>query len=132
MNAAVLQSVVKGFLVPIYDRTDPATGRVLHGLSPQDFQKVRDGYACPDCLAEYGTYTPKCVLCGWERDIAADIARAPAYWQQSIDERENDRTPYAKPVSNPFDRMMGNLAADKDVDHVALSDLAKQSKVRRS
>lgn len=127
-----IQSRVSGFLVPIYSRTDPTTGRKLHGLGPADYQKVLDGYACPDCLAEFSSYTLRCVLCGWQRDLAGDIAQAaPAMWTQSIDERENDRTPYARPVKNPFERMMGDLAHDRDVEHVALSSLARKRKLAR-
>ena len=126
------KALIKGFMVPIYDRTDPVTGRVLHGLGPEDYGKVRDGYGCPACLAEFVTYLVRCPACGWVRDVAADFAAAPGLWQQSIREREGDTTPYFKPSKNPFDEMMGVLAEDPDVDHVALSELSRKSRVRRS
>lgn len=126
------KALITGFMVPIYDKTDPATGKVLHGLGPADFRKVEAGYACPACLAEFATYLVTCPACGYQRDVIRDFEKAPALWQQSIDERENDRTPYFKPARNPFDEMMGVLQHDTDVDHVALSDLARKSKARRT
>ena len=66
------RGLIKGFLVPIfYDelgRPDQPTA-----LSHDDFCKVRDGYACSRCLAEYTTYLVKCPVCQWERDVARDL-----------------------------------------------------------
>ncbi len=127
-----LKASIVGFLMPVYETDNPnLPGERLYGLAPGDFQKVRDGYACARCLAEYRTYTASCLLCGWQRDIAADIGNAPDFWQQSVDERENDRTPYAKVSANPFDDAMRRVQADSDVENVALSALAKKTKVRR-
>lgn len=131
MDAQYLKSAIKGWLVPIYQMDQP-DGRRLHGLGPEDFDKVRAGYACAKCLAEFHTYMAVCPLCHERRDIAADIGSAPEYWQASVDERENDTTPYAKLRKNPFDDAMRNLGTNDNVENIPLSKLAPGSGKRRA
>jgi hypothetical protein len=72
---------VKGWLIPYYTET-PAEGRPRYGLLPADFRKVVSGYACGECLADFGgVYMAVCPACGHERDVAADVFAEPAYWK---------------------------------------------------
>jgi predicted ATP-dependent serine protease len=113
---------VKGWLVPIFMQTDPATGRRLNGLGPQDFNKVREGFACAECLAEFSHYTLKCPVCGWTRDLEADLSEAPQLWQDHLNEREN---PVDKP--RPMNPLVAieNIKKDKDVEQIPVSKLTK-------
>lgn len=92
-----LKRRIKGFLVPIFMSEDG-----LNGLSPGDFEKVKQGYACARCLAEFDTYTLKCPACGLERDLAEDLKDAPQLWLDHMKNHNEDLTPYTQPVYNPF------------------------------
>lgn len=80
---------VKGWLVPIYSET-LVNGRQRYGLGPADYQKVLAGYACPECLADFGgIYMAACPACGHERNIEADVFAEPNYWKP--DPRDPER-----------------------------------------
>lgn len=113
---------VKGFLVPIFRSEDG-----LNGLGPADFEKVRSGYACANCLAEFDVYTLKCPLCGLERDLAADIQEAPQLWVDDILDHNQDRTPYTTPSHNPFAE--GARLPD-DIETVSISKLKPSKRGR--
>lgn len=75
-------TAVKGFLVPMYTQTDSETGQQLYGLTPGNYELVRHGYACPNCLADFGgIYQMVCPACGHTRDVRADIVAEPNYWK---------------------------------------------------
>lgn len=68
-------------IIPTYTGIDPATGRVLFGLTGKDFKKVTEGYGCPTCLEDFmGVYHAKCPVCGHQRDIAKDVMETPRWW----------------------------------------------------
>lgn len=72
---------VKGFLIPIYSET-AADGRQRYGLGRKDFDKVCAGYACPECLADFGSiYRIVCPACGYTRDLEQDVQPEPDYWK---------------------------------------------------
>lgn len=116
---------VKGFLVPVFQEKAP-DGRFLNGLDEISFAKVRAGYACADCLAEFDKYTAVCPVCGLSRDVEADVKEAPRLWTEHLRERHLD-VPAAKPdVINPF--AGGPLPPDftlPEMDTVPLSKLRK-------
>lgn len=100
-NSDLVKNHVVGFLIPIFmeDRPD---GERLNGLAPSDFEKVRHGYACARCLAEFDMYMLTCPVCGLQRDLAADIQEAPQLWLDHLHEHNSD-VPAEKPaVINPF------------------------------
>lgn len=49
---------------PIYTEIHPYTGRPLHLLYADDYEKVRQGYGCSYCLEDYnGVWMPQCPVC---------------------------------------------------------------------
>src|SRR5215471_15998779 len=88
-NTRAIKSQVKGFLTPVFIGTQE-NGEPLNGLDRESFELVRAGYACAKCLAYFDTYTITCPVCHTSRDVGRDIASAPEYWQQHIDERNQD------------------------------------------
>ena len=68
-------------LKPIYSQEDPRTGRILWGLAPADFHKVRLGYACPQCLEDFnGVWMATCPVCGHSRDMLGDFQETPEHF----------------------------------------------------
>ena len=119
---------VKGFLRPVFQREDPTTGRTLNGLAPADFDKVTAGYACPECLAEFNTYTHQCPVCRYTRNLLEDVESAPAYWQQHLEDRASGYNP---PVPDSIETMLDRVANDPDVEHVPLSKLKPRRNTNR-
>lgn len=67
-------------IIPTYTEQLP-DGRVLFGLTHSDFEKVRLGYGCPDCLEDYnGVYQAVCPVCRHARDIQRDLLEQPPHW----------------------------------------------------
>lgn len=108
---------IKGFLVPVF--TDEMTG--MNGLARADFDKVRLGYACADCLAEFSTYRTVCPICGLERDVAKDIAAPREDWDAHLRERERTDAPATR--ARTPDEAIRALLGDRDVEHIPLSKL---------
>ena len=115
------KGLIKGFLQPIfYDEY----GR-FSALSPQGFEKVRDGYACAKCLCEYTTYLVKCPVCGHERDLAADLEDARADHVAHL--REEQRTEGMDTgAPRGFEEFMAEVNASKEIEHTTLSKLKKR------
>jgi hypothetical protein len=111
-------SLVKGFLVPIF--YDEHTSR--SALGPTDFAKVRDGYACARCLAEYTTYLVRCPVCSHERDLAADLEAPDPLQVDHLREREHTQG-MDSPAPRGFDEFMADVNADPDIDHTTLKKL---------
>jgi hypothetical protein len=86
--ASELNTTLKGFLVPIFTKDLP-NGQRLNGLGPDDYQKVKEGYACPECLAEFVTYLVTCPVCRYKRDPDRDILEAPRIWTDHLANRES-------------------------------------------
>lgn len=83
---------VKGWIVPVYTRTDPVTGKQLAGLRHADGMKVANGYACAECLADFGgVYMPSCPACGHERDVSRDIQPEPDFWKPDPNDPERNQ-----------------------------------------
>lgn len=120
-----LDTLVAGWMEPVFKRTDPATGRVLNGLAPADFARVTSGYGCADCLAKFTTYLITCPVCGWTRDLAADIQDAPDYWRQHLDDRASGYAPPIRRAATSIDEIMREIAADKEVDQIPMRKLKR-------
>lgn len=116
-----IRSQVKGFLVPIFMQDDPATGRRMNGLSPRDFEKVKAGFACAECLAEFDHYTITCPVCGRTRDFARDVQEAPQLWKDHLRDHYEDRTPYTRMRRNPLEE--GSLMPSDEVEQVSVTKL---------
>jgi len=70
------------FIVPEYvDYLE--TGEPHYAItSRRDFDRVKDGYACPRCLLKFNTHRTSCPLCPWERDLSRDISdQVYDYWK---------------------------------------------------
>lgn len=118
-----LNRILDGFMVPIFRREDPVTGRMLNGLGPEDYRRVLDGYACPDCLAKFYTYTAACPLCGWQRNIVNDVQNAPDYWVQHMEDRANPNHGVMLPTQAKIEQALADIHADRDVEHTTMSKL---------
>lgn len=112
------KSMVKGFLVPLfYDEHGRGSALTTH-----DFAKVRDGYACAKCLAEYVTYLATCPVCGHQRDLAADLqAPDPLHGAHLLERQTTEGMDTGTP--NNFDDFMRGVNANPDIDHTTLSKL---------
>lgn len=114
-RAEQIDRLVVGWMVPLMKRTDPHTGEVLNGLGPQDFARVRAGHGCPKCLAKFDTYLPICPVCGYERNILADVQEAPQHWVDHLADRHAEDQQGGTPVS--FDEFVGEVLTDSDIEH---------------
>lgn len=132
------RSLIKGFLTPLFyeEHSDRAA------LGPVDFDKVRQGYACPRCLAEFSVCLVKCPLCALEFNSAADFEDPPDDWvdnlkehkriqdeaqEERFDSRGNLLGPDGKPMTTSqaasIDDFLARVKADKDIDQPNLSQL---------
>lgn len=127
---------IKGFLTAVYSQEvrDPNTGAIrhIHGLTREAYDKVATGYACGECLAEFGFPLIDCPACGMNLVDAASPQAQPQDWQRFFDERNNDSTPYTVPAT--IDDFMRSIGNDPDIEHVDLSDLvpSRAAGARRS
>jgi hypothetical protein len=111
-------SLVKGFLIPIfYDEHSSKSA-----LGREDFLKVRDGYACAKCLAEYVTYLPTCPVCGHQRDIAEDLEAPDDLHVDHLREREATEG-IDSGRARTFDDFMADVKKNADIDHIPLSKM---------
>jgi len=109
---------VKGFIEPIFVGVAP-DGKTLNGVGPEDWRMIQEGYACPECLAIFDTYTITCPVCKHQRDVLADIP-PPELWLDHLKERANP-TEHGQPQT--FDQAMRGL---HDVESIPLSKLRKR------
>jgi hypothetical protein len=118
-RAEAIASAVVGFLTPEY--TDERTGE--HTFSdPVAFEKIRLGYACASCLAEFKTYMAVCPLCGNERDVLADMKETPADIQAYWDEATGPSP--GKTVARPMHEVIEEIVAGTaDMESIPLKQL---------
>lgn len=71
-------------IIPIYFEEDLLRpGKVKWGLGWEDFQKVRQGYGCPECLEDFnGVYMAVCPVCAHVRDVSRDILPTPEHFNR--------------------------------------------------
>ena len=80
-------------MVPIYAEESEA-GDMIYGFGPDDYERIRQGYACPHCLEIFGGDQPisllKCPVC--KRTTALDagngLTQAPQDWVDYLKYRE--------------------------------------------
>ncbi len=114
-------NTIAGFLIPVYAE-DPLPGReVTYALTPTDMEKVRQGYACPRCLADFGAfYRVKCPVCQHVRDVNADFAEAPQMW---VDHQRELHGPAVATRRPSIDDAIRRVMEDPDVDHATTKQL---------
>lgn len=125
-------NTIRGFLTHVGFATEPLRGeRPVYSFDSSDpeslfeYQKVLAGYACSECLADFGAvYRVKCPVCGFERNAAADMAvETPAEWLAYL--RYRDRQ-IANPTRTPLidmDEALRRVMGDPDVEHTTISKL---------
>lgn len=122
-----LSSLTCGFIRPIYEQRDPKTGAlILAGLSYEDWERVRSGYACGACLIKFRTYLARCPACGHERDLAADISElVPRDWKEHLELSQQVEKGEVVPEWRlpSMDRLLDEIAKDKDVEQIPLKKL---------
>ena len=123
-----LDLLLAGWITPVFRREDPATGKVLNGLSQEDFDRVCQGYACPECLAIFTTYLATCPVCRWERNVQNDVEAAPEYWKQHLADRESGYAPPIRRGGLDMDRVIEEIMRDGSVEHIPMSKLKNTRK----
>lgn len=64
-------------MIPLMTSID-SDGAVVFTLTPDDYEKARQGYACTACLEDYnGIWQPKCPVCG-----AETLEVRPGFWKK--------------------------------------------------
>lgn len=106
---------IAGFLIPVW-RSDPIPGQpAINGLTEEDFAKVAAGYACGECLADYGAiYRPSCPICGTTRDVSADAAPMPQVWADHLDARQEADEHIAATPMPTMEQVIRSFEADPD------------------
>jgi hypothetical protein len=80
-------SEIKGFLTPAMVGVDP-NGRTVNAFERiEDFDKVRKGYACGNCCAEFRRFMLECPVCHQPTDVHGQWVRTPEEWQAYVDQR---------------------------------------------
>lgn len=70
-----------GFIPAHYEYTREDGRRHYALTNSRYFQRILDGYACPECLAKFKWARNDCPLCPWERDLTQDIIdQVPQEW----------------------------------------------------
>jgi hypothetical protein len=78
---------VKGFLCSSMVGLDPQ-GRTVNAFERiEDFNKVRAGYACGNCCAEFTRFLLECPVCHQPTDVHGQWVRTPEEWQAYVDQR---------------------------------------------
>lgn len=127
MATSTVFPTLNGFLTPFHhDYSNPA--QLVNGLLPSDFEKVRLGYACAHCLAEFTAYIAACPICGAKRDVAKDIQQTPSAWQ---DDFADLTTGGEKTVARTAEQAIRELQADPDVEHIPLEGLKRRNRSAR-
>lgn len=69
----------------VYSEFDHETKRWRWGLGPEDFEKVRQGYGCPECLEDFnGVLLLQCPACGHARNQALDFLPTPDHFLPGV------------------------------------------------
>lgn len=64
---------------PVYSKYDNVNDEWTHGLTGEDFEKVRQGYACSNCLEDFqGMYLERCPVCRKPTMVMVDT---PSEWR---------------------------------------------------
>ena len=110
------QSLIKGFLVPVfYDEHGRGSA-----LDTEGFEKVRQGYACAYCLCEYTMYLVRCPVCQRERDITRDL-EAPH--QDHVDHLRERQGGMDTAVPQGFEEFMRSVNADENIEKIDVKKL---------
>lgn len=120
------KGLIKGFLIPLFYEEHSMKSALL----PDDFRKVRDGYACAKCLCEYTTYLITCPACAHQRDLAADLEAPDELHVDHLKERR-DTEGIDSGKARTFDDMMRDVNANTDIDHIPMSKLMPTKKKRK-
>lgn len=110
---------------PVYVPLDPRNPDHIF-----DHQKILAGYACSECLADFGTtYRLTCPVCGYTRDALSDVyVTPPPEWVEYLRYRKEQlENPVATPVID-MDATLRRVMGDPDVEHTTLSKLKKRRK----
>lgn len=113
------KNMVKGFLVPIFYEENGAGA----ALTDDDFNKVKDGYACALCLAEYVTYLVTCPVCSHKRDLAKDLQDPDPLHGDHLRVRQDTEGMDVGGGAKGFDEFMLEVNANRDIDHTSIKKL---------
>jgi hypothetical protein len=120
-----IASLTDGWLKPIFEDHDPVTGKLRRAaLSAEDFERVRLGYACPECLVRFRTYLTSCPVCGHKRDLGRDIVEAAQEWKDHLRTRALAEQGLLPREGLPsMDKLLDEIASDPDVEHAPVRKL---------
>lgn len=121
---------VVGFLTPVFSEEVRGPDGVLrynHAFTRVSYDKIRSGYACGNCLAEFVTILVDCPVCGCNVTDVGQPVRTPEDWQQYFDERnlsiDEVEQRAAEVLPATFDSFMENVLKDSDVETIPLQKL---------
>lgn len=105
-------AAVRGWIEPVFTRTDPVTGKQHRLITQADGAKIAAGYACGECGAVYDMVMPGCAVCG--EPIGLQLAPMRDEWTDHLADRAAGGVE-GRPVST--DEFLAEIAADRDIDH---------------
>jgi len=127
-----IDSLVVGFMVPIFSEVDPRTGKTVNALGPTDFHRAMSGYGCPDCLAIFRTYLVRCPVCRHQRDVFEDMRQMPEMWRQHLDDRNSGFAHNLKKPLTKFDpdEFIRSVQEDPEVEQIPAEKLRPKHRPR--
>lgn len=94
-------------IIPVYSEQLP-DGKMLWGLGPTDFERIRQGYGCGSCLEAWDFYQPSCPTC--KLPVLADAVPTPNHWLPSPE--HEDEVPAGRPAGwSPIDDALNSDSA---------------------
>lgn len=128
--AEELDRLTCGFIKPVFEKRCPRTGRLLQaGLAPEDFERVRLGYACPECLTKFRVYLVRCPACGHQRDLGKDLQdHVPQEWKDHLETRRQalEGELPSLPLVSSMDEVLRRAHQDPDIERIPLSKLRRR------
>lgn len=80
-------AVKNGWIEPVYWGRDD-DGRPVAAFSDEDYERIRQGYGCPNCWQAFSIVMVKCPVC--QLDLASNLdphmANLPDGWAPSPDD----------------------------------------------
>lgn len=121
---------VVGFLTPVFSEDVRGPDGVLrqnHAFTRVGYDKIRNGYACGNCLAEFVTVLVTCPVCGANIVDVGQPGKTPEDWQAYFDERnlsiDEVEQRAAEQLPATFDSFMERVMADPDIEQISVKSL---------
>jgi predicted amidophosphoribosyltransferase len=79
---------------PIYYGTDTETGEPIGVFAPDQWERIKAGYACPRCWQEFSMIFTKCPVCQLDltQNLDPQIREYPAEWTPNEEQTKRPLT----------------------------------------